>query len=296
MHRVVPAAPAPWMLTRGRGLAELVLSSLVFGVMAFTAKRATRSLDGAQVAFIRFAVGLAGTAVYLAARRRPPRVVRKDLLFLRGAFGGTAVLLYFLAIARLPVGTATLLNYTAPVFTAIFASLFLREHLPAGHYGAMVVAGVGVYLVVHGQGDVLGGEVTWQLIALGSAVLSGAAVTAIRAARRTDGPWEVFGAFCLVGMVCTAPNALASWRSPDAHSWGLLMAVGLLSLVAQMLMTHALGVVKAATSGVIAQLTVVTALGLGHFLNGDPISLVSAVGSLLTLVGVSAATYMVGRT
>ena len=35
-------------------------------------------------------------------------------LLLRGAYGGAAVLFYFLGIAHLPVGIATLLNYTAP--------------------------------------------------------------------------------------------------------------------------------------------------------------------------------------
>jgi len=38
---------------------------------------------------------------------------------------------YFLAIWKLPVGMATLLNYSAPVFTAVLAAMFLSEPLTA---------------------------------------------------------------------------------------------------------------------------------------------------------------------
>jgi hypothetical protein len=64
--------------------------------------------------------------------RLPPGEVRPhfecvDLLIYRGVFGGLAVLLYFLAIAHIPVGLATLLIYTAPVWSATFAALFIDE-------------------------------------------------------------------------------------------------------------------------------------------------------------------------
>ena len=290
-----PWSPSITRVTRARGLAELVVSSLLFGVMAYLAKRATRRLDGAQVALVRFAVGGAMVLAQAAARRAPLRPVRWDFLFLRGFFGGVAVLLYFLSIAALPVGTATLLNYTAPVFSAVFAGVFLRERLPGLLFAAFGVAAVGVALVVSGQGKALGGGYGWQAVALASAVCSGAAVTSIRAARRTDGPWEVFAFFCLLGVVATAPLALARWRAPTGDEWLLLVAVGLVAVVAQVLMTHALGGVEAATSGIIAQITVIMSLLLGHFLDGEPLGRLAAGGAALTLVGVSWAAWTAAR-
>jgi drug/metabolite transporter (DMT)-like permease len=283
-------------LTRGRGLTLLVFSSLTFGVMAYTTKQATRRLDGAQVASIRFAIGLAVTALWAALRGMSLRPVRVLPLFLRGFFGGIAVLLYFLSIAALPVGTATLLNYTAPVFTAIFAGTFLHERLPRGSYAAMAIAGAGVVLVVRGQGEVLRGAYTWQAIALGSAIASGAAVTAIRLARRTDNAWVVFGWFCLVGLLCTTPLAIARWKAPTLSECWLLLMVGALSVIAQVLMTHALGAVEAATGGIIAQITVITALSLGYFFDDEPIARLSLAGAALTILGVSLAARVSART
>jgi drug/metabolite transporter (DMT)-like permease len=204
------------------------------------------------------------------------------------------VLLYFLAIAHLPVGTATLYNYTAPIFTTTFAAIFLNELLPLANVLAMLLACLGVGLVVYGQGHALGGEYFWQGLGLTSAVVSGAAITAIRAARRTDGAWEVLGAFCLVGMMCTAPFALHAWKNPTPALWLLLLVVGLLAAAAQILMTHALAAVEAATAGIVSQLTVVTALLLGSILDGEPFSRVSIVGAVLTLAGVSVVSLVSG--
>jgi len=277
------------VITRARGVVELVAAALLFGMMAYLAKQTTRTLDGAQTAFVRFVIGLIIVVAHFAMRRQRPLVVRRDLLFMRGFFGGAAVLLYFASLRKLPVGTATLLNYTAPIFSATFAAIFLGEVLPRLRVISMAVAGCGVTLVIVGQGRALGGDYQWQLLGLLSAVLSGMAVTSIRAARRTDGAWEVFGAFCLIGAVVTAPFAVASWHPPDPRMWLLLGAVGTLAAAAQVLMTHALVAVDAASAGIIGQLTVVTAMILGHFLDGEPFTPVSLVGAGLTLLGVAAA-------
>src|SRR5262249_5514116 len=126
------------VITRSRGLAELFAAAVTFGVMAYAAKHATAVVDGAQVAFVRFGIG---ASIVLAVRGGRLRVVRRDLLFLRGLFGGVAVLLFFLAIGHLPVGTATLYNYTAPVFSTTFAALFLHEALPAANVLALLMTG-----------------------------------------------------------------------------------------------------------------------------------------------------------
>jgi drug/metabolite transporter (DMT)-like permease len=263
---------------------ETAVSAVLFGVMAFLTKRATRQVDGAQVACVRSAVGL-GLALAVLLRRGGLRPRRPDLVLLRGVLGGLALLLYFLAIGALPVGTATLLQYSSPIFTTLFAALVLGERPPLAHVAALGVTVAGVGLVVLGQGAVLGGAYLWLGVALGSAVLTGGAVTAIRAARRHDGPWTVFAAFCLCSTIIAAVVAVPRWRTPDRATWGLLLAIGVLAAVAQVMMTHALGVVAAATSGIVAQLTVVVALGLGLLVDREPLAPLAAVGAVLTVAG-----------
>src|SRR4029077_4493293 len=112
-----------------RPLLITTAAAVFFALTVFAAKLAAARLSGGEVAFIRFAIMLLPLAAVPRLARRALQFQRLDLLVYRGVFGGTAVLLYFLALAHIPVGLATLLNYTSPVFSVAFAALFLGEHV-----------------------------------------------------------------------------------------------------------------------------------------------------------------------
>jgi len=278
-------------LKKPPAVAALIGAALVFALMALATKVASARLPGPQVAFIRFLIGIVACGI---ARIRVPMHARNKVgLLLRGAYGGAAVLFYFMAIAHLPVGIATLLNYTAPVFTAIYAAIFLREAITRGTLVALAMTSVGVALVIVGTapaGSLALGP--WQLVGLLSAMLSGAAVATIREVRQTDGSWEIFAAFCVAGAVICAGPALQGWVSPRPLEWKILILVGLLSVIGQLLMTHALRYVRAAVGGIIAQLTPVTSMGLGWMMFRDRIAGLALAGAALTLAGVSVGAYL----
>ena len=278
-------------MRRPPAVAALVAAALVFAAMALATKLAAARLPGPQIAFVRFLIGLGACA---AARTRVRmRANNKVGLVMRGAYGGAAVLFYFIGIAHLPVGIATLLNYTAPVFTAIYAALFLGESITRATLGALGLTSVGVVMVM--QGTAPAGSLAfgpWQLVGVLSAMLSGAAVATIREVRKTDGSWEIFTAFCVAGAAISAGPALHGWVSPTPREWGILVVVGLTSVVGQLLMTHSLRYVRAAVGGVIIQLTPVTSLALGWFILGDRIGGLAIAGAALTLAGVSVGAYL----
>lgn len=274
-------------------LAVLALCSLLFGVMAVIAKAAATRLTGPQVAFVRFLFGLAACAI--VSVRRPLRARNMIGLVLRGLFGGAAVLCYFLCIEHLPVGIATLLNYTAPVFTVVWAALFLHEPLDASSVGALVLATCGVALVSLGTSRTTGGASAWLLVGVMSAVLSGAAVAVIRQVRKTDGAWEIFASFCIGGALISGIPAVRSWVAPSAREWVLLAAVGAASVAAQVGFTWSMRYVRAAPAGIIQQLAPVAALALGWLVYGDRISTLSAAGAALAVTGVSWGAWHVSR-
>jgi drug/metabolite transporter (DMT)-like permease len=260
-------------------------SAVCFAAMALAAKLAAARLSGSEVAFLRFALMLLPLAVPAVARQAFT-FQRLDLLLYRGVFGGVAVLLYFLALAHVPVGLATLLNYSSPVFSVLFASLFLRERLDRRLLAPLVVALTGMALAA-GVGSGTGLRIgRWAAAGLVSAVLSGAAVTAIRAARRTETSWSIYGSFTLCGLLATAPFALAGFRAPTPREWALLAAVGASSIGAQFLMTYAYRWVTNLQAGIMAQLTVVLSLALGAFVLGDRLTGLQIAGSALALGGV----------
>jgi drug/metabolite transporter (DMT)-like permease len=272
----------------------MVASAVLFGAMAFSAKLASGRLSGSQVALIRFLVGLTPALLIPRFRHRALTFQRLDLLFYRGFFGGLAVLCYFIAIEHINVGVATLLNYTAPVFSGLFSMLFINERISPKVLLPMPVALTGVFLVVEANaraGSILGFGL-WELAGLSSAVFSGLAVTAMRAARRGENSWAVYTSFCLLGSFVTAPLAIATWKNPTADEWMALAATSLFAIGAQLLLTFSLRWVDAMTVGVISQLAVIVAMALGATMLNERINALAALGASLTIGGVVGVVYV----
>jgi drug/metabolite transporter (DMT)-like permease len=272
----------------------MVGSAVLFGAMAFAAKLASGRLSGSQVALIRFMTGLIPALVIPRYRRSAFTFTRVDLLMYRGIFGGLAVLLYFIAIEHINVGVATLLNYTAPLWSGLLSIFFLGERISAKVLIPMPIALAGVFLVVQANakpGDVVGFGV-WELVGALSAVASGAAVTAMRAARQSENSWAVYGSFCLFGTLICAPMAIMSWQKPLASEWIALAATSLFAIGAQLLLTFSLRWVDAMTVGVISQLAVVVAMLLGVTILRERLSAMAIAGAVLTLGGIIGVVYV----
>jgi len=286
----VPAATlAPTPAPRG-GLLVLC-SSLLFAAMALFAKAASETLSGTEVAFVRSAFGL--LVCGLVATRRPFVARNRSGLFWRGLSGAIAVYLYFVAIAHLPVGIATLLNYTAPVFTAIWSVIVFGERLDRRSLFALGLTTLGIGFVLRGQaGPGALGVGVYELIGLCGAIISGLSMALIADLRRTDGAWEIFLAFSLGCLLITAPQALAGWRAPSPRAWALLVGMGLFSVSAQLVMTYAMRYVTATLSGVINQMTPIASLLFGWLVFGERFGLLTSVGITLTLLGGSLGAYL----
>jgi drug/metabolite transporter (DMT)-like permease len=156
------------------------------------------------------------------------------------------------------------------------------------------IALLGVFLVVRahaGPGELLGFG-RWELIGMASALFSGAAVTAMRAARQGENSWAVYTSFCLFGTILTAPLAMATWKNPTFDEWQSLAATSLFAIAAQLLLTFSLRWVDAMTVGVISQLAVVVAMVLGVTMLDESISALAIAGAALTISGVVGVVYV----
>jgi len=296
-----PGPPDPALARRAA--LTLIVSSTLFAIMAALTKAATRRLPGPEVALMRFLAGVlltAGVVAVGAARIRPRRW---GWLAARGFFGGVSVVTYFISIQSVPVGTATLLNQTQPIYTMLFSWALLAERPRRTALGALALALAGVTVIVNAG---LRGQVApavlgvagarGEIMGVLSAITSGVAVTSIRAARRerADGTpvetaWSVFFSFSLVGALVTLPAVLPPFGRfvpPTASEWTVLAAIGLVSACAQVIMSASLRHLTGVQSGIIAQLTVPITVLLGIAFLGEHLSSKFLLGGTLTVGGV----------
>ncbi|MBI5495010.1 MAG: DMT family transporter [Deltaproteobacteria bacterium] len=274
---------------RPRALAVLAASAMLFGAMAVVTRTVTAHISAAQVAAIRFAIGLVGMGALIALRPAWWRATRPVLLGARGLFGALSVLAYFFAIQHVNTGMATLMNYTFPLWAAVFSAQFLGERITARMTVGMVLSLTGLVIVVGPAGfAAASGGSLWLGLALGigSSVSGGAATTIVRLLRRTDSAPSIFTAFCAMGLVVSTPLALATWRPIPVEVWPRLMLIGLLSLCAQLMFTWALGYVPAGQGGMTTQLTVVASYGLAWLFLDEPVTPVVFAGAAVVMTGI----------
>lgn len=276
------------LLLRFRGIPQLVVSSFFFALMAFCARLTAGRIGVGQLVCARFLMGLLFLAVYFPATGRRPRYGRPSLWAARGIFGGAAVYFYFMSIERLSVGPAVLLNCLWPIWATLFSWVFLKERL-SSHLGAgLLLSTVGAGLVIWStvQQGVAVSVGLGAAAGLLSALLSGAAVTAVRALRNDTDASTIFLSFNLFGALFALPFALGDWQP---ITWELalpVLGVGVFSVAAQMLFTQAFAYVTAAAGGVATQLTPAFSWVLGALLLAEPLLPLAVLGSAVCVAGV----------
>ena len=131
------------------GIWWMLVTGLFFVGVTGVVRHLGTDMNPMQAAFIRYAFGIVLIAPVLlrlyAAGNRPSRI---GLHLLRGVAHGTAVMLWFFAMARIPIAQVTAIGFTTPIFTAIGAALYLGERLHARRIAAVVAAFLGTLVIL----------------------------------------------------------------------------------------------------------------------------------------------------
>lgn len=283
-------------MTEARGIALLSLASVLFASMAVLVRVLAGTVPSHQVVVVRCAVGLVAMLGWFAARRERPVMARPWLVALRGLFGGLAVTSYFYAIEKLGVGPATVLNYLAPCYAAVFAWAFLKERAGwATWLGLVLATGGGILVTASTVSLEVGAAPPWAAaVGLFAGVVGGAAMTVVKAVREDTDPATVFTSFNLVGILVALPFAAPAWVPIRPSGWGLLLAIGVLSIGGQLFYTFAMRFTSVARGSAVTQLVPVLAWATGTVLLGEVPKPLGWAGAALGIGGVLLGVIRVG--
>ena len=187
----------------------MIFGSLCFGTMNALVKY-TSDLDGVDVwmvILIRSAVIAFAVAGFAVSRGISLKMNDSKTMFLRCTVGLIAMILYFSALARIPIGQAVTLQYTAPIFVALLSGRIIAEKVQPSVIALVVTAFAGIVLIVSPS---LGSVESNALLALGSGLFAALAYIYVRELRKTDSATSVvfwFAAFSVAGsLVQAAPH------------------------------------------------------------------------------------------
>lgn len=262
------------------GIRYMLFASFMFALMGLFAKLLSGSMPSLEVVFFRNLFGVLLISATLLKRPMRHRGGRPWLLLFRGTMGFLALLAFFYNIAHIPLGDAMTYSKTSPVFTALFAWIFLRERLGAAGWAALFLGFVGIVLIAKPTGMMLD-KTAW----LG--ILSGAgaalAYTAVRELRNYYDTRAIVLSFTGIGTVGPLLLMAASpyvdrpeldmlfgeFVMPAGETWLYVAAMGLFATLAQLYMTKAYGVTQAGIVGAVSYSNILFSILLG-LLIGDP--------------------------
>ncbi|PIA13512.1 hypothetical protein COEREDRAFT_49042 [Coemansia reversa NRRL 1564] len=228
---------------------------------------------------------------------QPLRVVgdwkRFRWVLMRAVFGSAGHVLYYMALGRMAMGTATVLFFTNPFFTAAIARWLLHEPLPPRAAWLMVVALGGVVLVAAPLAplSLAAGVVPlrWMLLVLLGAASTALAYTSIRIAGRLVHPMVhvmYFGVIAAAGALVLSYAAGQPWKMPENSfsGWAIVIGVGIAALTAQFLMNWALQLAHAAPVVMVRNSAVAVSFVLDAVVYQSVPSLLGIVGAVVITV------------
>jgi drug/metabolite transporter (DMT)-like permease len=115
-----------------------------------TVKSMAGQWPGSGVSALRYSFGALGLAIVVAVRHGRAGFVlpRPWLQAGRGAAVAFSTLCFFMAVMAMPLATATAIQFTSPILTALLSPFVLKERPPRAVWGATLLAFVGVLVVL----------------------------------------------------------------------------------------------------------------------------------------------------
>ena len=236
------ASPAPdAVLARRRAIVAVMGAALFYSVAAIGVKALGGALPVAEIVLFRnlFALPVLIPLVLLrggwgAFRMRHPWGHAQRIFW--GLFGMWGV---FAAYGMLPIATVTALGFTMPLFLTALSVPMLGERVGPRRWAAVLVGLAGVALILQPWGGEPPDPWAVGLVLLSSLGWALAMISIRRMGERGEPGdtivlWFALGA-ALVGAVASVPV----WETPSAAQWGVLAMIGLVSALAQLMMTAA---------------------------------------------------------
>jgi len=217
----------------------MLVAALGFAVMGALVKVGSAKFSSAELVFYRSIFGLMAIYVYIFAKKLPlaTPVIGKQIS--RALVGFASLVLFFYAIAHLPLATAVTLNYTSALFLALLMPLMLHEKPKSILYAMILLGFVGVVLLLKpsfAKQDLAAGAV--GLLSGFGAAFAYAHVKQLGNLGEPD--WRTVFYFTLISTFASGFwMLLQTYTSMSLQDMPTLLGLGVSATIAQLAMTRA---------------------------------------------------------
>ncbi|MEL6934105.1 MAG: DMT family transporter [Pseudomonadota bacterium] len=267
------------------GIFWMIVTGLQFVVVTALVKLLGTRIPAPEAAFLRYVMGLVFLIPMLGTLTRL-RLTRQDLsLFgVRGLAHSLAVMLWFYAMARIPIADVTAMNYLNPVYVTLGAALFLGEKLALRRILAVLAALIGALIILRPGFRELG---VGHFAMLFTAIAFGASYLLAKNLSDRCSAGVIVAMLSITVTIGLAPVAVLNWVQPTWVELGILAGVACFATGGHYTMTLAFRAAPLAVTQPVTFLQLVWAVIVGMLFFAEPFDPWVMVGGLVIVGSVS---------
>jgi drug/metabolite transporter (DMT)-like permease len=273
--RTTPAVRAAlWMLG-----AVVALST-----MAVSGRELSAELNTFQILFFRSVVGLAVISALL--QRAGWSQIRtkvfgthvwRNVSHYAGQFG------WFYALGVIPLAEVFAIEFTTPIWTAMLASIVLRERMNRLRLAAVAIGFAGVLVILRPGLSVVS---VGALAVLGAAVAYAVSYVMTKKLSATESPLAILFYMTAIQLPLGLAAALFAWRWPSAWAWPWVAVVAVTALLAHYCITRAFRLADATVVVPLDFLRLPLIALIGWLVYAEPVNAWVLLGAAIVFVGV----------
>lgn len=251
----------------------MLVAALGFAIMGALVKIGAQKFSAAELVFYRSIFGLVSIWLYIVLAKLPLATPHIGKHISRSLLGFGSLVLFFYAIANLPLATAITLNYTSPLFLAALMPFLLDEKPKKILLIALMIGFIGVAILLKPTFD----KDSWFSGLMGLLSGMGAALAYVHVkqlGQLHEPDWRTVFYFTLIS---TAGAGLwMLFNSFQALNWddlAVLGGLGLSATIAQLALTRAYRTGETLVVASLAYVTVLLASMFGILLWDEHLSL-----------------------
>lgn len=271
------------------GMFWMLMTGLCFVGVTIVVRYIGTRIPAPEAAFIRYAFGtLLLLPVIIQLIKGEAKINSWRIMLARGILHGVGVILWFYAMARIPIAEVTALGYITPVFITIGAAMFLGEKLQIRRIMAIFFGLLGVMIILRpGISEISSGQIA-QLIA---APLFAASMLMAKRMTSNESLWVIVTGLSIVCTLTLLPPALANWVTPNFTEVFLLALAAIFATMGHYTMTQAFNLAPISVLQPISFLQLLWATLFGVILFGESIDIYVVIGGTVLVISTSYIAY-----
>lgn len=268
----------------------MLLSAFGFALMAACVKTAstTYNIPVFEIVAARAIVSALISYADIKRKKISPWGNNKPLLIARGVVGAGALIFVYYAVTTLPLAEATILQHLNPIFTALFALLFLKEHIQRSTMTCIGLGLLGLFIMIQ-PNFIHDSSVHYSWLSIGAGLLgaigSAVAYIIVKQLTKTDDSSVIVFYFPMVAIPISIFLLGDDFVMPSLAACLVLVLVGIFTQVGQIGLTKAMHSADASKATAYAYVQVLFSILIGWvYFNEIPV-ITTIIGGTFIMAG-----------